>query len=246
VGFEIRNSENVNVSGSTFQNNLVDFLLIGTAGGVLITNWETGQQYNLISQNTVFNNNQLTSTGTQQVFQDGALDGSDWTTFVNTLSSDYNTWWNSSSSKAFIVPVPSNWTLTDFPGWQSTTKQDSHSSFKAVGNDPACNVAIDKSDFWFTMNAFTGYQTVSAGSTATFTAIITPLNFGGTVTLASDGVSSIPGATAKFSPSSITSSGSSTFTVTTAKTTPKGAYNITLLATNGSTTRTMTVTVTVQ
>src|SRR5581483_9217210 len=138
VGFEIRNSENVTLSGNTFQNNLVDFLLIGTAGGVQITNWETGQTYNLISQNTVFNNNQLNSSGTQQVFQNGALDGSDWTTFVNTLSSDYNTWWNSSSSKAFILPVPANWTLTDFAGWKAATGEDSHSTFKAVGNDPAC------------------------------------------------------------------------------------------------------------
>jgi len=246
IGFEIRNSENVSVSGNTFQNNLVDFLLIGTAGGVQITNWETGQTYNLISQNTVFNNNQLNSTGTQQVFQDGALDGSDWNTFVNTLSSDNNTWWNSSSSKAFIVPVPADWTLTDFAGWQAATKQDTHSTFKSLANDAQCTVAVDTPDFWFTMNAFTGYVTVSAGSTATFTAIVTPLNFTGTVTLASDGVSSIPGATAKFSPSSINTSGSSTFTVTTAKTTPKGTYNLTLLATNGSTTRTMTVTVTVQ
>lgn len=246
MGFELRNSENISVSGSTFQNNLVDFLLIGTAGGIVITNWETGQTYNLISQNTVFNNNQLSSSGTQQVFQDGALGGSDWTTFINTLNSDYNTWWNSSTGNAYIVPVPSNWTLTDFAGWQSASKQDAHSTFKSVANDAACNVAIDNPDYWFTMNAFTGYQTVSAGSAVTFTPIITPLNFTGTVTLASDGISKIPGATASFNPSSINSSGSSTFTVTTSKTTPKGAYNITLLATNGSTTRTMTVTVTVQ
>jgi hypothetical protein len=245
-GFEIRNSENVTLTGSTLQSNLVELMLIGTAGGVTISNWETGQTYNLISQNTIFSNNQISGSSTDQLFQDGALNGSDWNTFVNTLTSDYNTWWNSSSNKTYIVPVPNTWTLTDFPGWQSTTGKDANSAFKTVANDSACNVAVDKPDFWFTMNAFDGYQTVTAGGTATFASIVTPLNFTGTVTLASDGVGKIPGATASFSPSSISTSGTSTFTVTTSKTTPKGAYNVTLLATNGSTTRTMTVTVTVQ
>lgn len=246
IGFELRNSEHVSLSGNTFQNNLVDFLLIGTAGGVQITNWETGQTYNLISQDTVLTNNALSATSTQQLFQDGALAGSDWTTFKNTLTSDYNTWWNASSKVPYVVPVPVPWTATDFSGWKSTTGQDAHSVFGSVGNDAACNVPIDAPDFWFTMNAFTGYQTVAPGATATFTVTVMPLNFSGTVTLASDGVKNIPGATSSFSPGSITTSGSSTFTVTTSKTTPKASYNITLLATSGSTTRTMTVTVTVQ
>ena len=245
-GFEIRNSENVTLTGSTLQSNLVGLLLIGTAGGVTITNWETGQTYNLISQNTVFSNNQINGTATNQLFQDGALNGSDWNTFVNTLTSNYNTWWNSSSNKAYIVPVPSDWTLTDFSGWQAATSKDANSTFKSVADNPSCNVAVDSPDFWFTMNAFNGYQTVAAGDTATFTPIVTPLKFTGTVILDSDGIGRIPGATAKFSPSVISTAGSSTFTVTTAKTTPKGAYNITLFANNGNTTRTMTVTVTVQ
>ena len=245
-GFEIRNSENVSLTGSTLQSNLVGFLLIGTAGGVSITNWETGETYNLISQNTNFSNNQISGSSTNQVFQDGALNGSDWNTFVNTLTSDYNTWWNSSSNKTYIVPVPSDWTLTDFTGWQAATSKDIHSTFKSVANDAACNVAVDSPDFWFTMNAFNGYQTIAAGDTATFSPIVTPLNFTGTVVLDSDGIGRIPGATAKFSPSVIGTAGSTTFTVTTAKTTPPGAYPITLFANNGNTTRTMTVTVTVQ
>ena len=122
------------------------------------------------------------------------------------------------------------------------------SSFATNPFWPSANWTLksDKADFWFIMDAFSGYQTVTRGQSVTFTPMIVPLKFTGTVTLASDGVQNIPGATASFNPGTIVTSGSSTFTVNTSATTPKGSYNITLLATNASVTKTMTVNVTVQ
>jgi hypothetical protein len=245
VGFEVRNSTNVTLTGNTYLNNVDQLLVIGTVGGIKITNWETGQLYNLITNNLMLNNNII--SGGSTVFSDGDLGGADWIKFSANFNSDYNTWWNT-NSKAFIVPVPADWTKVDFAGWKALTGDDVHSVFQKPSNPGTdCNnVQPDKPDFWFLMDAFSGYQTVTRGQSVTFTPSIVPLKFTGTVTLSSDGVQNIPGATASFNPGTIVTSGSSTFTVTTSPSTPKGSYNITLLATNASVTKTMTVTVTVQ
>ena len=245
VGFELRNSTNVTLIGNTYLNNVDQLVLVGNPGGIKIKNWETGQTYNLITNNVVLTNNII--SGGSSVFSDGALGGADWIAFSKNFNSDYNTWWNS-NTQAFIVPVPANWTLVDFSGWKLLTGEDVHSAFQKPSNPGTeCNnVQPDKADFWFIMDAFSGYQTVTRGQSVTFTPMIVPLKFTGTVTLASDGVQNIPGATASFNPGTIVTSGSSTFTVNTSPTTPKGSYNITLLATNASVTKTMTVNVTVQ
>jgi parallel beta helix pectate lyase-like protein len=245
VGFEVRNSTNVTLTGNTFLNNVDQLLVLGTAGGIKITNWETGQTYNLITNNLMLTNNII--SGGSLVFSDGDLGGADWVKFSANFNSDYNTWWNT-DTKAFIVPVPADWTLLDFAGWKLLTGDDVHSAFQKPSNPgiDCNNVQPDKADFWFIMDAFSGYKTVTRGQSVTFTPSIVPLKFTGTVTLASDGVQNIPGATASFNPGTIVTSGSSTFTVTTTPSTPKGSYNITLLATNASVTKTMTVNVKVQ
>jgi hypothetical protein len=70
-------------------------------------------------------------------------------------------------------------------------------------------------------------QSVTAGNSGTFTAAVTALNgFAGTVTLAASGVPA--GATASFSPASITSAGSSTLTISTTAATAAGTYPITV------------------
>jgi len=245
VGFELRNSTNVTLTGNTYLNNDDQLLVIGNAGGIKVKNWETGQTYNLITNNLMLTNNII--SGGRALFVDGDLGGADWVAFSRNFNSDYNTWWNSDSN-VFIVPVPTHWNHIDFAGWKLLTVDDAHSVFQQpVNPGPECNrIQPDTADFWFMMDAFSGYQTVTRGQSVIFTPTIVPLKFTGTVTLASDGVQNIPGATASFNPGTIVTSGSSTFTVTTSPTTPKGSYNITLLATNASVTKTMTVNVTVQ
>lgn len=248
LGFELRNSSYVTLTGDTLLNNPTQMLLIGQAGGITIKNWETGQSYNLFSQNTTMTNNVYAGSTDQVLFTGGQLGGVDWILFQTTLTSDYNTWWNSTATKVFFVPVPNLWTKTDFTGWQVATGEDAHSVWKVPGNPGArCHLTPDQPDYWFIMDAFDGYQTISPGSAATFTVTVVPLAFTGTVTLSSDGLQNLTGATGKWSSKTITGgSGTSTFTVTTGTSTPKGDYPITLIANNASTTRTMTVTVTVQ
>jgi uncharacterized protein DUF1565 len=243
AGFELRNSTNVTLTGNSFLDNGDQILVVGVPGGIAIKNWETGQNYNLITSNLMLSNNII--SGGRAVFSDGKLNGSDWVAFRKNFNSDYNTWWNTATDP-FIVPVPVEWTNLDFAGWKALMGADVHSAFRQSNPGTECNIPPDKPDFWLVMNAFDGYQTVSRGQSAIFTATVVPLKFTGTVTLSSDGVQNIPGATASFSPGTIVTYGSSTFTVKTSTSTPKGSYNITLLATNASVTKTMTITVTVQ
>jgi hypothetical protein len=66
AGLVMRNSEGTSVSGSTFyNNNETQVLITGVAGGIQVTNWETGQNYNLITENFSFHNNTVAATGAQ-------------------------------------------------------------------------------------------------------------------------------------------------------------------------------------
>lgn len=245
-GFALRNSSFITLTGNTLTNNMTEFAIVGELGGIQISNWETGQSYNLFTQNLTLSNNVFNGGTSQKLFADGALDGSDWTTFQSTLISDYNTWWNGTATKVFTVPSPKKYTTADFSGWQSTSNNDKHSSWRSPDNPGAvCNITLRKADFWFVMDSFSGYQTVTHGSNASFTATVVPLAFKGTVTLSVDGIQNIPGATSSFSPATIKVSGTSTLTITTSASTPAGDYPITLIGTSGNTTHIMNVTLTV-
>jgi hypothetical protein len=85
----------------------------------------------------------------------------------------------------------------------------------------------------FTIAATPSSQSVVQGSSATYSVTVSPLNgFTGSVGL---GVSGLPsGASASFNPVSISGSGTSTLTVTTAGTTPAGTYTLAVNGASGS------------
>lgn len=248
IGFELRNTTNISLSGGQIYNNTQGLMIEGTRGGIRVKNWETGQYTTLVTSGISLSNETIVGTGTNPVFADESLNGADWTTFLATLSSDYNTWWNSSSSSNFEVPVPKYYTFIDFPTWQATTLRDVHSTWSAPSNGGAgCAVTPDKPDWWFNTEANGSYQTISAGSSAVFTLNIVPVgNYTGSIAMTADGLQSVPGATANWSSKKINNFGSATYTLATTKSTPKGAYNLTLLANDGASTKALNVTVTVQ
>jgi hypothetical protein len=104
-------------------------------------------------------------------------------------------------------------------------------------------VTAPTSDFSLTMSPNT--VPVTAGSSGTSTATITPLNgFTGTVTFST---SSLPSdVSASFNPTSVTTSGTSTFTLNTSSTTTPGSYAITVTGASGSLSHSATVTLVVQ
>jgi hypothetical protein len=138
----------------------------------------------------------------------------------------------------------------------SSTLSVSTSSSTAPGNYPltitassgalthTANVTLVVSaDFSITVSP--SGVTVSRSSSALYTVTITPgSGFNGTVSLS---VSGLPRRTsASFSPSSITTSGSSTLTVSTGHRTPTGTFTLTISATSGGLTHKQQVTLTVQ
>jgi len=97
----------------------------------------------------------------------------------------------------------------------------------------------------FSISATPSSQTVTRGSSTTYTVTVGSLNgFTGTVTLSASGLP--PRATVTFNPASIAGSGSSTLTITTANKTPAGTRTLTISGTSGSLTHSTTVTLTVQ
>jgi hypothetical protein len=247
-GVMLRNSENISLSKSVLMNNIpAQVLVMGQAGGIEVTNWQTGVTTNLVTQDFTNTSNIIQgNTSSQLVFKDSSLTGSDWTSFQSTLKSSGNTWWNAlNSTTPFVVPTPNANTKDDFSAWQGATLVDSNSNFEAPSGNPgaACSLTPVGTDFWFTISS--ALLTVNPGSSAAYTLALTPLNFTGTVSLTLDGISEVEGLSATLSPSSLTSSGTSVLTVTAGTQTAAGTYSITVIANSGSLTRTVTAQLTV-
>jgi hypothetical protein len=252
-GIAIRNSTNVSVTGTTIINSPPSQIVVfGTPGGITITNWQTGQQINLITSDLTLTGNTIVGEGSsQQLFQDATLNGSDWTTFEKNFVSNNNDWWNASNSTSpFELPVPAVDTLLTFAGWQSATGQDSDSTFSAPTGTPgaACNAVLpDFPDYWLNINS--PAVTMNPVGQAIFDLTATPLNFTGTLSLLLDGTSGIGGLTSAFSPTTIPLSGgntgSSTLTISDTTATPAGTYPIEIVANSGNTTHMVTAQITV-
>ena len=245
-GFTIRNSEFISFTdGVLYNNNASQWAVTGTPGGIEITDWLTGKEINLVTQGLVNTGNVIEGVGSGQIlFNDGQLNGTDWSTFLIGFTSNNNTWWNASSSNEWIVPVPVLSTLEDLLGWQATTLgQDSDSTFSAPSGSPqtACNVTADASDYWVTANA-ASVTSNPAGQTI-FDLTVTPLStFAGTVSFTLDGISEVKGLSAT-NPVSVTGSGTTTLTVNNTTATTVGTYPVTVIGNSGSQTRTVTVNV---
>ena len=131
---------------------------------------------------------------------------------------------------------------TDLYGLCSTEYKAVQTAWTAVnvaGNDTSC-AAND-----FTVSVAPSSASVDPGNSATAT-VSTALIRGAaqTVALSASGLPS--GATASFSPASVTSAGgSSTVTISTAASTPSGMYTVTITGTGVEATRTATFTLTV-
>src|SRR5437588_812801 len=93
----------------------------------------------------------------------------------------------------------------------------------------------------FTIAASPSAQASSAGSTTNYTITITANGgFSGAVALSVTGLPT--GATATFTPASVTGSGTSTMTVNTSPSTPRGTFPLTVTGTSGATVHTTQVT----
>ncbi len=233
-GVNLVNSANVTVNSSTLYNNGTSQIIItGNNGGMSVENYQTRGATQVYNQNLTVDSNTIVATGSQDVFRDGWLK-QDWSKFIDSLGSNYNTWWNANSSSPFTIPTTSS-NLT-FSGWKTSTGKDANSAFRTAS--ASCNVTPDTPDYWFVVNS--GSNSVSPGARSAFVLSAMPLGFSGTISLKAD-VSQVPDASASWSATSIGSSGSATLTVSTSSATPAGTYPVTMIANSGNLTHTVTV-----
>ncbi len=238
-GLGVRNSEQITLSSSTMYGNLVNqFVIVGQPGGITISNWETGQSYNLITQKLSASSN-VFSGSSAAVFSDSYLGNADWNAFASSLKSNSNTFY-ASSSNAFVVPEPKSGTDVTLSGWQSATGQDKSSSWKSTSAPSQCNVAAEGKDFWLTSTTYDG-ATISGGEATIDLATMGLGGISGKVALSVDGISSVAGLSGSFNSSSISVNGSAVLTLKTKSTTPAGTYPITILGNQGNITHTVTV-----
>jgi hypothetical protein len=102
-------------------------------------------------------------------------------------------------------------------------------------------IAVFKLSEAFTVSAVPCSQTVTAGKTINYTASIVPSNgIYNKITFSVHGLPS--GATASFSPSTLTGTGSTTMAISTTTSTAPGTYTLTVQAASGNSTQTTTVT----
>ena len=92
VGVNVLTTEGLAVNNNVFYNNgatnkyQAQFYLAGSAGGINITDWQTGQVYDLFTTGTVMSGNSFIDGGTGQFVFANYLSGSDWTDFTSRLN----------------------------------------------------------------------------------------------------------------------------------------------------------------
>jgi len=134
----------------------------------------------------------------------------------------------------FTIPNVSGFTLSAIPSTAS-------SGYERAPVNGIQIVPLSPPNPSITVSTTQSSATVGLASSVTYTVNVAAVNgFTGPVTLSASGLPS--GATASFSPASITTSGSSTMTVTTTSVTPTGSSTVTITGTAGSITNSASVT----
>jgi hypothetical protein len=127
------------------------------------------------------------------------------------------------------------------PGTFTTTFTVTDNAGLTDPNPPTRTITVQPD---FSLSASPSSRTIVPGAGTTYTATVTAnTGFSGTVSLSFSGLPA--GASASFSPASISTSGSSTLSVFTSSTTPPGSYPLTVTATSGSLIHTAGVTLVV-
>jgi pseudomonalisin len=134
------------------------------------------------------------------------------------------------------------------PGVPGFTAQTGYDLSSGWGSPDVSNLV----NFWnnnagaadFSLNATPPSRTVAQNSSTTFTISVVPVNnYTGTITFSVTGLPA--SATASFAPATVTTSGSTVLTITTAATTAQGSYPLTIAGSDGTVGHTAPVTLVV-
>jgi hypothetical protein len=240
AGVNILNVENLAIKNNTFYNNggtgIYDpgeIFVAGFAGGHPLTDWLTGQYYNLITHGTVVTGNTFQNAGSGQSVFGTYLAGSDWSTFATSLNAGSNKWYDPSTTSNFKLP---NGKAVTLGGWQSATGTDYSSTWTKVSGSQPAACAIPSTTYPdFAVNLNRPTYSMSAGNASAVVQVVS-FNYGG-VNLWFTGLPG--GVSASLSTSSLTS-GLVTVNFHASTTAASQTVPVTLWAVSGSRVHTVT------
>ena len=240
IGANILTSEGLTIQNNTFYNNSgtgsgqAEIFIAGQPGGKWITDWQTGQSYDLFTKNLVLSGNTFENASSGQNVFGTYLSGADWSDFANSLNASNNKWYDPTTSSSFKIV---NGKVVTLSGWRSATGTDYSSSWGKPATSPAGACSVPTPSFNdFAVDLDKEKYTMSAGKAV----VKVRLNsYGyGTVKLQAKGMPSNVGAS--FSQQSLVS-GVVTLTVSANKYAANQNVPITLWAVAGSRVHSVTV-----
>jgi hypothetical protein len=239
AGVNVLTSTGLTIQNNTFYNNSgtnknqAEIFIAGQAGGRVITDWQTGQNYDLFTTGMVLSGNTFENSSTGQLVFGTYLGGNDWTMFASTLKSSSNTWFDPNTASAFKIV---NGHLVGLNAFQSAVQTDYDSVWQIPSTSPATPCAAPASTYAdFNVNLDNNHYAFAAGKAV---ATVHVNSFGsGPVTLSAKGMPRGVGAT--FSRGTV-SNGVVTVTFTSSKTVVAQTVPITLFGVSGSRVHTAT------
>ena len=232
-GVNVLTSTGVTVKNNTFYNNSgtnkyqAEIYLGGQKGGKIITDWQTGQSYDLFTTGMVLSGNTFENASPGQLVFGTYLSGTDWTQFASTLNASNNTWYDPATANSFKIV---NGHVVGISAWQSAVQTDYTSMWQAPASSPvsACTApAATYADF--NVNLDSNNYTMAAGKV---TATVRVNSFGyGPVVLSVKGLPA--GVKAALSQNNLTS-GTVTLTFTSTTTAVAQTVPIELFGVSGS------------
>ena len=239
-GVTTLNQAKLTMKYNTFYNNggfgqyPGQIFIAGRAGGHVIYDWQTGQYYDIRTNNTVLTSNNFQATSSGQHVFGTYLGGSDWSDFAYSLVSSGNHWYDPTTSYSFMLPAGH---LVNFSGWKSAVGTDYSSYWSSAAAASAC--AIPSQSYTdFAVNLDRQTYSMSAGHG---TINIKVANYGyGTVNMSVSGLPS--NVSASFSHSSL-SSGVLTMSLSATKYAVNKTVPITIWGISGSRVHPVTVNV---
>jgi hypothetical protein len=246
AGINILNTEGLTIKNDVMYNNSgtgiydgAEIFVAGFAGGHKITDWVTGQAYNLLTTGTVLSGNTFMNASAGQRVFGTYLGGNDWSQFANSLNASSNNWYDPSSASSFMIPAGK---LVNLQAWQSAVTTDYTSAWAQPSTSPVTACAAPAPTFTdFSLGLDRESYSMSAGKA---TAKLRVNSFGyGTVSLA---VSGLPaGVTATLSSQSLVS-GAVAVTITASASAASKVVPVTIWASSGARVHYITVNVTVK
>lgn len=242
AGATVLNNEKLTMKYTSFYNNggfgqyPGEIFIAGRPNGHTISDWQTGQSYDLYTSGTVLTGNNFQDASSGQHVFGTYLNGTDWSKFAYSLASSGNRWYDPSTSYSFMLPSAH---LVNFSQWKSAVGTDYSSFWSLISVSGPC--AIPSQTYKdFAVNVDRETYTMSAGHTNIGVKVA---NYGyGTVNLSVSGLPS--NVSASLSHSSIYS-GVLTLSLSATKYATRQTVPITIWGISGSRVHPVTVNVTI-